>query len=115
MQIDDETLMAYADGHLPLMEAKRIEAAMAQDAVLAARVARFRAVRRALRAAYDDVVKEPVPDHLRALIGDLATNEPAEPQPVQTQSSVSGPMRWWLIVLVGAGGLLIGFLVGQLA
>lgn len=113
MQIDDETLMAYADGQLPLMEAKRIEAAIAQDPVLASRVARFRAVRRALRTAYDDVIKEPVPEHLRALIGDLATNEPAE-RPLQTQLPARNARWWWVLVVVGAGGLLIGFLVGQL-
>jgi anti-sigma factor RsiW len=79
MKISDEELMAYADGELPPIEAKRIEAAMADDRQLAARVARFRAVRRALRTAYDSVVSEPVPEHLRALLGDVAASEPPVP------------------------------------
>lgn len=114
MRIDDERLMAYADGELPALDAKRIEAAMANDPVLAARVARFRAVRRALRTAYDDVVKEPVPDHLRALIGDLATHEPAENRPAtQPRRAVGNRPSWWVIAVAVAGGLVAGFLLGQ--
>ncbi len=113
MRIDDETLMAYADGDLPLLEAKRIEAAMADDPVLAARVARFRAVRRALRTAYDDVVKEPVPDHLRALIGDLATNEPPPPleraEPARGAGLPAVPIGTALAV-----GLILGLVIGAM-
>lgn len=121
MQIEDETLMAYADGELTPLEAKRIEAAMAEDAALAARVARFRAVRRALRTAYDSVAAEPVPEHLRALLGDVATHEPTEP-PAQVapvvdlaaaraaRSKVSfGPPAWAAM----AASLVIGVLAGR--
>lgn len=80
MRFDDETLMAYADGELPPAEAKRVEAAMAADPSLAARVARFRNVRRALRLAYDSVTREPIPDRFRALLGDMAIKEPDRPQ-----------------------------------
>lgn len=114
----DEELMAYADGELSPFEAKRIEAAMAEDPVLAARVARFRAVRRALRTAYDSVVSEPVPERLRALLGDVAANEPiAEPTPVinldaardQKRARRFGPPAWAAM----AASLVVGVLVGR--
>lgn len=119
----DEELMAYADGELAPLEAKRIEAAMAEDPVLAARVARFRAVRRALRTAYDSVVSEPVPERLRALLGDVAANEPIEAPATTRAASVIdlnatrdekrqrrfGPPAWAAI----AASLVVGVLVGR--
>lgn len=71
MQFDAETLMSYVAGELPAMDTKRVEAAMAEDPELAARVARFRNVRRALRLVYDSVVREPIPDHLMSLLNDV--------------------------------------------
>jgi hypothetical protein len=114
----DEELMAYADGELSPLEAKRIEAAMAEDAALAARVARFRAVRRALRTAYDSVVSEPVPEHLRALLGDVAASEPPQPTPQvvdlgaareQKRAARFGPPAWAAM----AASLVVGVLVGR--
>lgn len=121
MKITDEELMAYADGEVSPMEAKRIEAAMAEDKVLAARVARFRAVRRALRTAYDSVVSEPVPEHLRALLGDVAASEPEAPQrpsaPVvnldiareKRMAPRFGPPAWAAM----AASLVVGVVVGR--
>lgn len=122
MHIDDETLMAYADGELPPLEAKRIEAAMAEDPALASRVARFRSVRRALRSAYDSVAAEPIPERLRALLGDVALHEPAEePQPApapvvdfaaareQRQTPRFGPPVWAAM----AASLIVGVLAGR--
>lgn len=122
MRIDDETLMAYADGELTPLEAKRIEAAMAEDPALASRVARFRSVRRALRSAYDSVAAEPIPDRLRALLGEVALHEPIEelkttPAPVvdlsaareQRQTPRFGPPAWAAM----AASLVIGLLVGR--
>lgn len=122
MKITDEELMAYADGELPPLDAKRIEAAMAEDADLAARVARFRAVRRALKTAYDSVVSEPVPEHLRALLGDVAASEPETPprrvEPVapidlaakrEQRTRRFGPPAWAAM----AASLVIGVLAGR--
>jgi negative regulator of sigma E activity len=122
MQITDEQLMAYADGELSPLEAKRIEAAMADDSALAARVARFRAVRRALRTAYDSVVSEPIPEHLRALLGDVAASEPMvdtlhEPSaPVADFAAARakraarfGPPAWAAM----AASLLVGVIAGR--
>jgi hypothetical protein len=119
MKITDEDLMAYADGELPPLDAKRIEAAMAEDGDLAARVARFRDVRRALKKAYDSVVSEPVPEHLRALLGDVAANEPEEPvRPAATIDLAAerdkrtrrfGPPAWAAM----AASLVVGVLAGR--
>jgi anti-sigma factor RsiW len=121
MQITDEELMAYADGELSPIEAKRIEAAMADDKVLAARVARFRAVRRALRTAYDSVVSEPIPEHLRALLGDVAASEPITDVPPQSAPVVDigaarekravrfGPPAWAAM----AASLVLGVIAGR--
>jgi hypothetical protein len=117
MKLTDEELMAYADGEMSAIDAKRIEAAMADDAALAARVGRFRAVRRALHLAYDSVVSEPVPERLRALLGDVAASEPApEPAPVvdlaahrEKRQARFGPPAWAAM----AASLIVGVLVGR--
>jgi hypothetical protein len=64
MQFPDETLMAYVDGEVDADTRRRIEAAMAQDPTLAERVARHRALRTDLGAAFGGVLDEPVPSRL---------------------------------------------------
>jgi hypothetical protein len=66
--IDDDTLQAYVDGELGAAEAARIDAALAHDAVLARRVRLARALREQVRAAFDPVLDEPVPERLSALL-----------------------------------------------
>lgn len=88
MQFDDDTLMAYADGELPAAEAERIAAAIKADPLLAARVERFRSVRRALKAAYDSVAEEPIPDRLRALLYDVEAKSP-DPKPAAPVIDIS--------------------------
>ncbi|MEO5831655.1 MAG: hypothetical protein ABIQ36_13905 [Rhodanobacter sp.] len=66
--IDDNTLQAYVDGELDGASAARIDAALAQDELLARRVQKARALRAQLKAAFDPVLEEPVPAHLAALL-----------------------------------------------
>lgn len=66
--IDEETLQAYVDGELDAPLAARIDAALAYDEELAYRVRRTRAVRAQVRAAFDPVLDEPVPERLSALL-----------------------------------------------
>ena len=66
---DDETLTAYADGELPPDQAALIEAAAAGDGMLAARIARLRAQRGLLAAAYPEI-EAPLPSALQSLLGD---------------------------------------------
>ena len=61
MTIDRETLMAYADGELDLLAARRVEQAIAADPSLAEQVERHRALTASLRAAFSVVGQAPVP------------------------------------------------------
>lgn len=66
MNLDDETLMAYADGELEPAERARIAAALEKDPDLAARVEKHRALRAQVAGAFGTLLDEPVPDRLRA-------------------------------------------------
>lgn len=66
MTHSDEVLMAYVDGELDADAAAAVEAALAKDTALAARVARQRALRRAVHAAFEPVLEEPMPQRLLA-------------------------------------------------
>jgi hypothetical protein len=59
-----ETLMAYVDGELSTAECADVETAMAADRQIAEHIERLRAQRDRLRAAFDDVLSEPVPNRL---------------------------------------------------
>lgn len=61
---DDETLMRYADGTADAGELRAVEAAMATDRSLVARVAMFRRVAALAHAAMNEVLHEPVPQRL---------------------------------------------------
>ena len=64
MTISDEQVMAYVDGELDAQTRNEVERAMESDPEVARRVARQRALRNKLRAAFNDVLNEPVPDRL---------------------------------------------------
>ena len=78
MTIPDETLAAYVDGELEAAECARIEQAMAQDALLAQRVAQQRALRDRLRGAYNGVLQEAVPQRLAHAVKRGAPTGPAQ-------------------------------------
>lgn len=65
MSIDPEHLMAYVDGQTDADETARIEAAIAADPLLRARAQGWRAQNQALRAAFDPILQEPVPQRLQ--------------------------------------------------
>jgi len=68
MSIEPEMLMAYADGELGPIEAKRVERAIADDPSLAAQVAQHRALRARLGAHFAPIAEQPVPDRLAAML-----------------------------------------------
>ncbi len=68
MTVSDETLSAYADGMLSGEEAERVAAAIDADPALHERVARMRAATATLRAAFDSVIDEPIPERFTALL-----------------------------------------------
>lgn len=76
MTIDPELLMAYADGELGPIEAKRVERAIAADPALGEEVTRHRALRARLDGHFAVVAEEPVPDRLAAMIRTSAVDLP---------------------------------------
>ena len=61
MTFSDESLGAYADDQLPMDERAGLEAALATDSQLSARLKAHLALRAQLRGAFDPVLSEPVP------------------------------------------------------
>jgi anti-sigma factor RsiW len=76
MATDDTMLMAYVDGELDPAGVAEVEAAMAADLAVARRVRQLRDATTALRAAFNEPMREPVPERLLAPLGAL------------------GPQRW---------------------
>lgn len=68
MTIDDTLLIAYVDGELGLIEARRVEREVAADPTLAARLAEHRALRAQIRNVFAPIAAEPVPNRLSALL-----------------------------------------------
>lgn len=66
MSVDDERLMAFADGELSGAERAEVEAALAEDASLREKLAAHQRLRTRLRAAFDGALDEPVPASLLA-------------------------------------------------
>jgi anti-sigma factor RsiW len=60
----DELLIAYLDGELDAESASEVAAAIARDPALAHESQRLAETAAALRAAFDDVLHEPVPERL---------------------------------------------------
>jgi anti-sigma factor RsiW len=71
--IADADVHAYADGQLTPDRAAAVEAALARDAELGARIASIRAQSAALRDALDPMLAEPIPERLLAAAAPPAT------------------------------------------
>jgi hypothetical protein len=121
MRFDDRILMAFAYGELSPEDTARIAEALEGDPELAARVERFRHTRAALRTVYDSVAAEPIPEHLRALLGDVATAEPPPPllppsPPIMphmpARRRLALPALAWAAI---AAALIMGVIAGRLA
>jgi hypothetical protein len=68
MAIDDDMLMAFADGELDEIGSARVERALAQDPALRARLEVQQALRARLAAHYGPVAAEEVPERFRAML-----------------------------------------------
>jgi hypothetical protein len=66
--IDDDTLMAFADGELDEISRARVERAVAADPALRARLAQQRTLRATLAAFYGPTAEEAVPERFRAML-----------------------------------------------
>lgn len=106
MSIDPEMLMAYADGELGPLEARRVERAIAEDPALGVEVARHRALRARLSGHFAPVAEEPVPDRLAAMLRTNVVELPAG----MSAARMPGWMRWGGAV---AASLALGFAIGH--
>ena len=64
----DEDLMRFADGEADAATSAAVTAAIAGDPIRVQRSGGYRAQRAAAATAFDDLLAEPVPDHLLALL-----------------------------------------------
>jgi hypothetical protein len=111
MTYSDETLMAYADGELEPAERAAIEQAMQADPAIAEAVARHRALRQDIAAAFAGILDEPVPARL----------QPQVPAPVlsldaaRAERAVAKARRTWSWPEWGAlaAMLVVGVLAGK--
>ena len=84
MSVDDEKLMAFADGELPPAERAEIEKKLSEDPALRERLAAQQRLRAHLSQAYDGALDEPVPQRLR----DILETRPQTDALVQTAEVV---------------------------
>lgn len=112
-------LMAYVDGEVDAATAREIEASIAVDPTLAARAQRLRDSAALTRAAFADVLHEPVPERLVAALGGAG----AAPQAAAAANVVklarapaaATPRRAILTWAMAAGlaALVVGYGAGQ--
>ncbi len=112
-RIDDDLLMAYADGELPAAEVARVEALLARDPAARERVRRYRETAALARAAFASTLEEPVPAALEARIREMARGDEAASGVVPFPR---GPRRRSLrrmaLPLAASLALVIGLAVG---
>lgn len=106
MTIDPETLMAYADGELDPLAARRVEKAIAADPALAAEVDRHRKLAASLRAAFEPVAAAPVPPNVEAMLRASAKVAPLAPRSARRERPL------WMGAV--AASLVAGLLAGPL-
>ena len=118
MAINDERLMAYADGMLPPDEAAEVERAMAKDEDLAAKVAVFADSRAMVKRALGPAA--PVPDKLAATIRAMAEADAAKRQaPAGSAQVIDLASRrrtvpFWQLPLAASVALAVGVFGGWL-
>jgi anti-sigma factor RsiW len=113
----DEKLVAYLDGELEARERDEIAARLEHDPEVRLRVQRLSESAALLRAAFDEVLREPLPDRLIA----AAHGETRSGKVLRFAGRVRRNMverrRWWIGVPVAASlmGLVVGAGLGYFA
>jgi hypothetical protein len=108
VNVDDETLMAFADGELDEARRAEIAAAVAEDPELSRRVERHRALRARVADAFAPVLERDVPESLRAAARGPATNVVAFPKRGTEAPARPWRAREWFAV---AASLVLGLFV----
>jgi anti-sigma factor RsiW len=112
----DERLIAYLDGEVDERERAEIAWWLEQDEGLRERAGRLAESAAVLRAAFDEVLREPLPERLIAAARgdspDKVTN-----LAVHRMKRLLGRRRWWIGVPIAASiaGLVVGYFAGNQA
>jgi anti-sigma factor RsiW len=120
-KLNDELLVAYLDGELDDKQQADIEARLEQDAFARDRLARLGESTALVRAAFDELLREEVPQHLITAIhtADAAAGNAPEPggeaqilpfRMRQAARGLAAYRRWWIAVPVAAS--LFGVMLG---
>jgi hypothetical protein len=113
--IDDEKLMAYADGELDAVARAEVEAAMATDPALRERVKAHRQLRQRVAGAYAGAADEPVPEQLSAvLMGKAAIVSLADARARKAEASRPVAPRAWRSWGAIAATFAAGIIAGQM-
>jgi hypothetical protein len=116
MKLSDEVLMAYAQGQLDEPARSEVERAMRTDPVVAARIARHRAVRAHSREACGMMVGAPSPPRMAGLGGKVVQLDAVRAARQQAQQPIPMRSRWsWRQWAVLATALAIGACEGVFA
>lgn len=119
-RMDDVMLMAYVDGEVDAATAREIEAAMAADPSVAARAQRMRDGAAITRAAFADVLHEPVPDRLVAALAGggavgaataAAAANVVRLEPRRSHTPAHGVLGWAMAASLAA--LIVGYSAGR--
>jgi len=108
MNFDPETVAAFVDGELDDLTARRIEREAESDAVLAAEIARHRALKVQLSAHYAPVAEEVVPERLRSLLAVQAQVDASLADRRDAKRARFGTIHWGVI----AASLVLGLTIG---
>jgi len=114
---DDAQIYAYVDGELDAETSQRLEADSRGDAALAARISQQRRLRARLRAEFDPVVSEPVPQRLSDALAGPKPGAAVTPIGAARKDGGRTPraawsLREWTAV---AAMLAVGIFIGVLA
>lgn len=113
-RLTDERLIAYLDGELDESERAAVALALEEDGDLRDRAARLSESAALLRAAFDEVLREPLPERLVAAahgegkVADLAQARARKYGLASWQWVLRGERRWQAAVAASLLALLIG-------
>lgn len=116
-EIDEGTLMAYADGELDAEQSVQLEQLLKRDAVAAARVAQHKALRSQLQTEFAAVLSEPIPERLLNAVKRDANNPEGKIVDLsQARRASDVANRWksreWMAI---AASLIMGVMLGVYA
>jgi len=106
---DNAQINAYVDGVLDPDASARIEAESRNDAALAARIAQQRELRTRLRAEFDSVLEEPIPQRLRDALAGPGPGEVVTPIGAVRKAGVGTARPAWSLREWGALAATLAF------